>query len=113
MKMLSLTSEDDARLLLVVHRISRDVMSNKKLLLTAAAVMATAGTVALNNAGDVEAGKKSKEKCYGVAKAGMNDCGSLDGAHSCAGQAKTDNDPNEWVYLPEGICDKLAGGKVI
>jgi len=43
----------------------------------------------------------------------MNDCGSLDGAHSCAGQSKIDSDPNEWVYLPKGVCDKLTGGKVI
>lgn len=55
------------------------------------------------------AGKPGFEKCLGVAKAGMNDCGSS--KHACAGMAKTDADPEEWVYVPEGTCDKLAGNK--
>lgn len=52
------------------------------------------------------------EKCAGIAKTGMNDCGALDGKHSCAGQAKMDNDDNEWVYVPKGTCTKITGGKV-
>ncbi len=59
---------------------------------------------------DAHAGKKDKERCYGVVKAGKNHCGSADGAHSCAGLATKDADPNEWVYLPKGTCDLLAGG---
>lgn len=55
---------------------------------------------------------KAWEKCAGIAKAGMNDCGALDKSHSCAGQAKTDGDPNEWVYVPEGTCTKIVGGEV-
>ncbi len=51
----------------------------------------------------------SKEKCLGVAEAGKNDCGTA--SHSCAGQAKTDKDPNEWKYVPKGECEKM-GGKV-
>ena len=54
---------------------------------------------------------KSKEKCYGVVSAGKNDCGSADGAHSCAGMAKIDNDPNEWIYVPKGLCDRIGGKK--
>ncbi|MEN8174558.1 MAG: DUF2282 domain-containing protein [Pseudomonadota bacterium] len=52
------------------------------------------------------------EKCTGVSKAGMNDCGALDGSHACAGQAKSDSSANEWVYVPEGTCTKLVGGTV-
>jgi len=52
------------------------------------------------------------EKCAGIAKASKNDCGALDGSHSCAGQAKTDNMAHEWVYLPAGSCDKITGGMV-
>lgn len=52
------------------------------------------------------------EKCAGIVKAGMNDCGALDGKHSCAGQAGKDNQPNEWVYVPEGTCTKITGGRV-
>lgn len=49
------------------------------------------------------------EKCAGVAQAGKNDCGALDGSHQCAGQAKKDNDPNDWVYVPKGTCEKIGG----
>ncbi|MBL4865333.1 MAG: DUF2282 domain-containing protein [Pseudomonadales bacterium] len=56
------------------------------------------------------AAKPGFEKCQGVAKKGMNDCGTT--SHSCAGQATTDNDPEEWIYVPEGTCKKIAGGKV-
>lgn len=55
---------------------------------------------------------KAWEKCAGIAKAGMNDCGALDGSHACAGQAKADNLDTEWVYVPEGTCEKITGGMV-
>lgn len=55
---------------------------------------------------------KNWEKCAGIAKAGLNDCGALDGSHNCAGQSETDGDANEWVYVPEGTCTKIVGGKV-
>ncbi|PHV12197.1 BufA1 family periplasmic bufferin-type metallophore [Chitinimonas sp. BJB300] len=53
--------------------------------------------------------KAAKEKCYGVAKAGKNDCAATNGSHSCAGQAKADNDPNEWKYVAKGTCEKMGG----
>jgi uncharacterized membrane protein len=51
-----------------------------------------------------------KEKCYGVAKAGQNDCGTA--RHSCAGKAAKDNAPDEWKYVPKGTCEKV-GGKTV
>lgn len=62
-------------------------------------------------ASDAHAGKKGYEKCAGIVKAGQNDCGA--NGHSCAGQAKVDRDPNEWVYVPKGTCKKIAGGNVV
>jgi len=59
---------------------------------------------------DVLAGKPGFEKCQGIAKAGMNDCGTS--KHSCAGQAAKDGDTEEWVYVPEGTCSKIVNGKV-
>jgi len=53
--------------------------------------------------------KAPQEKCYGVAKAGANDCATADGVHSCAGQSKVDNDANDWKYVATGTCDKLGG----
>ena len=52
------------------------------------------------------------EKCAGIAKAGSNDCGALDGSHGCAGQSKADNLKHEWVYVPQGSCEKITGGVV-
>jgi uncharacterized membrane protein len=47
------------------------------------------------------------EKCYGIAKAGQNDCGTA--RHSCAGKAAKDNAPDEWKYVPKGTCEKMGG----
>ena len=44
------------------------------------------------------------EQCYGVAKAGQNDCTSS--THTCAGQSKADNSPNDWKLVPKGTCEK-------
>lgn len=55
---------------------------------------------------------KAWEKCAGIAQAGKNDCGALDGSHGCAGMAKATNSDQEWVYVPEGTCEKITGGKV-
>jgi len=52
---------------------------------------------------------KEREKCYGVAKAGQNDCGTA--THTCAGKAKRDNAPDEWKYVPKGTCEKMGGQK--
>lgn len=52
------------------------------------------------------------EKCAGIAKAGKNDCGALNGKHKCSGQADKDSDPNEWVYVPKGTCTRIVGGRV-
>ncbi|MBV1910826.1 MAG: DUF2282 domain-containing protein [Kangiellaceae bacterium] len=59
---------------------------------------------------DVQAAKKGFEKCYGVAKKGKNDCGTS--KHSCAGMATIDADAEEWVYVPEGTCEKIVGGSI-
>lgn len=56
---------------------------------------------------------KTWEKCAGVSKAGMNDCGSMDGKHKCSGKATRDNDDNEWIYVPAGTCAKITGGVVV
>ncbi len=56
------------------------------------------------------AGKEGMEKCAGIAREGMNDCGTSD--HECAGMAERDSHPEEWVYVPEGTCKKIVGGTV-
>ena len=50
------------------------------------------------------------EKCYGVAKAGQNDCKA--GAHDCKAQSEVDADPDSFVLLPVGTCKKIDGGSL-
>ena len=69
---------------------------------------AIAGVVALGLAPAAQAQDAGKEKCYGIVKAGQNDCSTA--THTCAGKAKKDNAPDEWKYVPKGTCDQ-AGGK--
>lgn len=71
------------------------------------AIAGVVGLGLLAVSGAVVAKKGDMEKCYGVAKAGKNDCGTS--KHACAGQATTDNDPEEWVYVAKGTCGKLGG----
>ena len=80
---------------------------NKLLQSAVAAILALSAVQAA--AQDAKA-QQSKEKCYGIAKAGQNDCGTA--RHSCAGKAARDNAPDEWKYVPKGTCEK-AGGKTV
>jgi uncharacterized membrane protein len=72
---------------------------------------ALAGLIAfgLAQAADDKGAQQATEKCYGVAKAGQNDCGTA--SHTCAGKAKKDNAPDEWKYVPRGTCEKIGGKK--
>lgn len=79
---------------------------------TLAGILAVGATMMVSTANAVPDQPKSWEKCAGIAKAGMNDCGALDGKHGCAGKAKIDNADNEWVYVPNGTCTKITGGTV-
>lgn len=83
-------------------------MDNKHLISAAIIGMSALAT----SAHAVPDAPKAWEKCAGIAKAGLNDCGALDGSHGCAGQAKTDNLDTEWVYVPQGTCEKITGGVV-
>ena len=83
-------------------------MNKRHALVAAALAGLCASSVATAAAHDAPAAG-DKEKCYGVAKAGQNDCASSDGAHSCAGQAATDNMPTEWAYIAKGTCAQAGG----
>jgi uncharacterized membrane protein len=52
---------------------------------------------------------QDKEKCYGIAAVGQNDCTNLSGTHSCAGQSKVENDKGEWKYVAKGTCESMKG----
>ena len=52
---------------------------------------------------------EKKVQCYGIAKAGQNDCASKTGVHGCSGEAKVDNDKGDFRNVPAGTCKKLGG----
>ena len=81
-------------------------MKKSNLAVTAAVtgLLALGGT-ALTSTAAVAA---EKEKCYGVSKAGKNDCATK--TSSCAGTAKEDNQKDAFIVVPKGLCDKLVGG---
>ncbi|HXZ48602.1 MAG TPA: DUF2282 domain-containing protein [Usitatibacter sp.] len=78
--------------------------SSRAIIGSALAGLAAACAVSAANAAD----KTDKtEPCYGIAKAGQNDCGT--DRHSCAGLSTRDRDPSDWKYVPKGTCEKLGG----
>lgn len=77
-------------------------MNQRLILSTALASVLTMGVVAPASAAD-------KEACYGIAKAGQNDCQNLSGTHACAGQAKADNDISDWKNVDKGTCKDMKG----
>jgi len=77
-------------------------MNNKALIAVALASLVGSSAV-------MAAEPAKTEKCFGVSKAGQNDCATKSGSHSCAGQAKKDNDPAEWKKVPAGSCEKMGG----
>jgi uncharacterized membrane protein len=83
-------------------------MQTKQLVSSALAAALALGLVGHAAADD----KPAKEKCYGITKAGANDCANLSGSHSCAGQAKAEMSPDEWKYVAKGTCKKENGMSV-
>jgi uncharacterized membrane protein len=82
-------------------------MDKKQLASTTVAAILAAGLTVTTG---VAYAAVKMEKCYGVVKKGMNDCGTS--KHACAGQAKVNSDPEEWLFLPEGTCKKITGSSV-
>lgn len=73
---------------------------------------AIAAGVAMGTSHDVLAGTPTMEKCYGIAKAGKNDCAIASQGTTCAGQAKKDGIYDAWVYVPRGKCESIVGGNL-
>lgn len=81
-------------------------MKPSRMLIASAIASLAAGAAASARAHAPDAAA-SQEKCYGVAKAGQNDCGTA--RHSCAGKATRDRDPADWKMVPKGTCEKIGG----
>ena len=72
-------------------------------------IAAVAGLSSLGVA-DAMGAKEGMEPCFGIARAGMNDCAA--NGHSCAGKAAADGDKREWILVPKGTCEKIVGGSL-
>ncbi len=83
-------------------------MNKSSKFIASVAVIAFAVVIQAEN---VEASIK-QEKCFGVVKAGKNDCKAADGSHSCAGYSKNDGQDADWIMLPEGTCDRIIGASM-
>lgn len=82
-------------------------MMMKKAAIAGAVALAIAGA----NAAQAEEHEQT-EKCFGVVKAGQNDCASATKSHSCMGHAADDANGDEWIAVPAGLCEKLVGGSL-
>ena len=74
-----------------------------------ALIAATAASVLSTLLVSTPVAAQEKEKCYGVAKVGLNDCANLSGTHSCSGQSKVDMAADEWKYVAKGTCVGMKG----
>lgn len=85
-------------------------MNNTRYVITAAIAALTSGGILASTtaqaAGAVVCAEQ--ERCYGIAKSGKNDCATSSSA--CSGSAKQDSQKDAWVYVPKGMCQRIAGG---
>src|SRR5258708_17247563 len=81
-------------------------------LITATGLLAAVMAAAIHVGAQVNVPKPSYpyEKCYGIAKAGENDC--FGQGNSCGSTSKKEHDPQSWIYVPVGTCKKIVGGKL-
>ena len=79
---------------------------NKPQMIAAAVAAAVGSTFAIGGA--ALAADDKMEKCYGVVKAGKNDCQTA--TSSCAGTSKVDGQKDAWLLVPAGLCERLVGG---
>ncbi len=85
---------------------------NRTRLLVASAIVAALALplVANGQGGPAPKPKFEAEKCYGIARAGKNDCQTTNS--SCAGTSKRDTQGDAWVYMPKGSCEKIVNGSL-
>jgi uncharacterized membrane protein len=82
----------------------------KRVLIASAVAAAIAGpAIVMGQAGPAPEPSFKAEKCYGIAKAGKNDCAST-GNNSCAGTSKANADPRAWIFVPAGYCERIVNG---
>jgi uncharacterized membrane protein len=79
-------------------------------MLAASALVAALAVPAVATAEPAAVPTFKAEKCYGIVKAGKNDCQTSNS--SCAGTSRRDNQADAWIYVPAGSCERIVGGSV-
>jgi uncharacterized membrane protein len=86
-------------------------MKSSRVLIASAIVAALSSPIFTSaQAGPAPMPKFDHEKCYGITRAGKNDCQTANS--SCAGTSKRDKQGDAWIYVPKGTCEKLADGSL-
>lgn len=90
-------------------------MSNKLLIKSVIAVLALSGinsslAAQITSQTTAQDNSQVSERCYGIVKAGQNDCETAQS--SCAGSSKVDGQKDAWVFVPKGLCNKIVGGSL-
>jgi uncharacterized membrane protein len=89
----------------------REQMNTRQILVASAVAAALSMSFTpLAQSAPAEKPKFEAEKCYGVVKAGKNDCQTANS--SCAGTSKRDGQGDAWIYVPAGACNKIIGGSL-
>jgi uncharacterized membrane protein len=86
-------------------------MKSKLLVASCVAAALAMPLVTPAQGGPAPAPKFEAEKCYGVAKAGKNDCQTANS--SCAGTSKRDGQGDAWIYMPKGSCERLVNASLM
>ncbi|WP_115709054.1 BufA1 family periplasmic bufferin-type metallophore [Legionella sainthelensi] len=84
------------------------MMTKEKIIqsvMTAFFILVATGSSAADNSDTT-----TTEKCYGIAKKGMNDCATA--TASCASSATQDGQKDAFILLPKGICERIVGGSL-
>ncbi len=84
---------------------------NTRFIVASAIAAAVAAPALMTARGQAPEPSFKAEKCYGIAKAGKNDCAST-GNNSCAGTSKANADPRAWIYVPAGYCERIVNGSL-
>jgi uncharacterized membrane protein len=84
-------------------------MNSKSLLRAAMTSLIAIG--AATSASNALADHENEEQCAGVIKAGKNDCATS--SNACHGHVTTDANPEAWIYVPKGTCEKIVGARVV
>jgi uncharacterized membrane protein len=86
-------------------------MKNRLIIASALAAAVVAPSALMAQGGPAKPPAFKAEKCYGLAKAGQNDCAST-GSNSCAGTSRVNADPRAWIFVPAGYCERIVSGSL-